>query len=309
MRFIQDLLEAARQDVINTTDFIPNSLANEQYIRIVNEIPLGAKAYEFSTYTQFGQAAVIATQTTGVPTTNRTVSTRLVKIFPIRLGFIVTDDDIETGDALGTNIVSENMLDVRQGLEQKLDIVSYSGEIGTTLVGLANVPNVTRIDFPADGTGSSVAWSTKTPAQILRDLNLIALQVPTQTALTKSVNRLCLPASKLLTLQSTPYNTTAGNGDSILTVFLRNQQLVGNQQGITEVIGHPVLETLGTGGVGLIFVYNTNSPNNRLHIPQGGDFRDSEYSRIGTTWTVPCQIKTAGIEVKKTLEVAYANVA
>lgn len=307
MRFLRDLLVEARQEVVNANDFIPLSLANEQYLRIVNEIPRGATAYTFSSYTQLGQAAVILSGATGVPTTNRTVEERLVKIFPIQLGFNVRDDEIETSDALGRNIITEHLADARQGLEAKLDIVSYSGAAGTTLVGMANVPNVTVINFPADGTGSSAAWANKTPSQILRDLNLVALKVPELTALTKSTPRLLMPASKLLYLQTTIYNPNNGNGESIYSVFLRAQLAITN--GVREIVGHPVLETMGTGGVGLMFAYDPASNNNRLHIPQGGDFRDAEPSRVGTTWTVPCQIKTAGIEVKKPLEVVYANVS
>jgi hypothetical protein len=307
-RFLDDLLVGARQDLVEREDYITLTLANRKYINIVDEIPEGVPTWEFSQYTRLGQAAVILNSATFVPVTNRTTSKRSVNVFPIRVGFEVTSGDIKTARALnGTNLISENLADNFEAANQKLDIIAYSGEVGTTLQGLANIPNVTTVNFPTDGTGSSAAWSTKSPSQILRDLNLIASKVPEQTALTKFTNRLLMPASKLMTLQNTPYTTT--NGESILTVFLRNQAALGNGMGIREVIGHPVLETLGAGGVGLMLAYNMDSRNNRLHIPVGGDFIDLEYSLTGTTYTVPCEMYTAGIEVKKTLELAYANVS
>jgi hypothetical protein len=97
------------------------------------------------------------------------------------------------------------------------------------------------------------------------------------------------------------------NGDSVLTVFLRNQASLPNG-GIREIIGHPSLETAGTGGVGRIVAYLSTSPANRFHIPQGGDFRDLNPEVRGTTVKIPCQMKTAGVEIERVKEVIYANV-
>jgi hypothetical protein len=307
-RFLPDLLIEARTEIIETDDAdtrVPLSLANEEFIRISNEIPAGIKSWSFKKYTRLGIAAVILNPATGVPVTNRTMSEEFVPIYPIRVGFEVTEDDIESAEALGQDIVRENLQDNREAIDQKLDIIAYSGEPGTNLRGLANYPNVTRIAFPADGTGSSSAWDDKTPAQILRDMNLVSSQVLEQTAMSKNINRILVPTTALLKLSTEPYTS---NGDSILTVYKRNQASMSGNMGVSDIVGHPVLENLGTAGVGLIIGYNTGSNNNKLHIPQGGDFRDMPPSLNGTTWTVPCQMKTAGIEVRKVLELVYADV-
>ena len=304
--FLDRQLVAARKDLIANQYTLPLTLANGDTIVISNEIPAGAAAYEFSTYTVLGQAAVILTQATGVPTNVRTTETRLIRVYPIREGFTYTIEEDEVAQELGRNVVSERLQDTYEGINQKLDIVAFVGETNTTLFGLATQPNVTTINFAADGTGSSATWASKTPDQILRDLNLIANTVPTQTSLIKSVDRLILPASQLLYISTRVYSTLTG--ESILSVFLKNQaNLPGG--GIKDVMGHPVLENLGAGGVGLIVAYNTTSKFNKLHIPQKGDFRDLPYSLSGTTYTIPCQLKTAGVEVVKPLEIAYANVS
>ncbi|NJR72646.1 MAG: DUF2184 domain-containing protein [Scytonema sp. CRU_2_7] len=307
MRLFAEQLEQARQEELELDEQIPLSLADGRYLTISNEIPRGINSWEIKTYTRMGGAAVILTSATGVPVTNRTVQKISVPVYPIRVGFEVTQEDLETMEALdNVNLLVENLGDNRQALNQKLDLVAYTGEVGTSLQGIANVPNVATIDFPDDGAGASVAWADKTPAQVLRDLNLLAFKVPEQTALTKYVNRILMPATKLIYLQSTPYNDE--RGESILSVFHRNQAELG-ANAINEVYGHPALEDLGEAGAGLMIAYNTASRHNRLHIPQGGEFRDIDPpSVIGTTWTITCQMKTAGVEVRKPLEIAYANV-
>jgi hypothetical protein len=221
------------------------------------------------------------------------------------LGFEYTLDEQELADDLGVFPVSQKLADTKEGIDQKLDIVSYIGHPGTSLFGLATQPNVTQIDFPADGTGGNVAWNTKTPAQILRDLNTFSLKVAEQTFLSKRINRIIMPATRYLYIQSTPFNLTTG--DSILTVFLRNQTSMPNG-GITDIIGSPIVETVGTAGAGLMIGYNSASPYNILHIPQGSDFRDLTPSLSGTKWTVPCMMRTAGVQVERPLELVYANV-
>lgn len=306
MRHFPDELRRARRELTERENYFPLTLANAQYITISNEIPRSARAFVFRQFTRYGQAVVANTSNTGVPLVERSVSERTIKIFTILLGFEYTLDEQELADDLGTFPVSQKMADTKEGIDQKLDIIAYIGHPGTSLYGLATQPNVTQIDFPADGTGASAAWSTKTPAQILRDMHTFALKVPEQTYLSKRINRIVMPASKYLYLQTTPYNTVTG--DSILTTFLRNQASMPNG-GITDIIGSPLLETYGTGGVGLMIGYDTTSQYNRLHIPQGGDFRDFTPSLNGTKWTVPCWMRTAGVQVERPLELIYANVS
>ena len=307
--FFQEQLEAARQDIIDKDVIYELSLANGKYIRISNEIPEAIPTYEFRYYTRLGQAKVKLNRDSSVPTIDEMVDTRMVKVFPVRLGFNLEIDELDLSRVLGRNIVSEKLQTVREGIDQKLDIIAFQGEPGTTMQGLATNNNVSVISLPADGNQNgatnSAAWTNKTPLQILRDLSIIIMKVPEQTKLTRTINRLLIPASKYLYLQTTPFN--ADTGKSILAVFLENIAAAPNG-GQIEIVGHPILETLGTGGVGRIIGYDTRSSGNAFHIPQGGDFRDLEPSYANTTWRIPCQAKTAGVQIERTLEVVYADV-
>lgn len=306
--FFQEQLEAARQDIIEKDVIYELSLANGKYIRISNEIPECIPAYEFRYYTRLGQAKVKLNRDSSVPTINEMVDTRMVKVFPVRLGFDIETDELDLSRVLGRNIISEKLQTVREGIDQKLDIIAFQGEPGTTMQGLATNSNVSVISLPADGNQNggtnSASWINKTPLQILRDLNIIIMKVPEQTKLTRSINRLLIPQSKYLYLQTTPFNPETGK--SILAVFLENIAVAPNG-GAVEIVGHPILEGLGTGGVGRVVGYDTRSNGNQFHIPQGGDFRDMDASYSNTTWRVPCQAKTAGVQIERTLEVVYAD--
>ena len=285
--FFQEQLEAARQDLIEKDVLYDLTLANGKYITISNEIPEAIPTYQFRYYTRLGQAKVKLDRDSSVPTIDEMVDYRMVKVFPVRLGFTLEYDELDLSRVLGRNIVSEKLQTVREGIDQKLDIIAYEGAPGTTMQGLANNSNVSIISLPSDGNQNggvnSANWIHKTPLQVLRDLNIIIMKVPEQTKLTRTINRLMIPASKYLYLQTTPFNIETGK--SILAVFLENIAVAPNG-GTIDIVGHPVLETLGTGGIGRIIGYDTRSRSNQFHIPQGGDFRDLDTSYQNTTWRV-----------------------
>lgn len=306
MAYFDELLIKARRQIAEAP-LVPLSLANAQYLQISNEIPPAIPSYEFSSYTRYGQAQVILNRQTGVPLVEDALEKRTVRIYPIRLAFQVDQDELDLAAEVGNNVVATKLTTVRDGIDQKLDIVSYIGQPGTTLQGLGTNTNVTIVLFAADGNENggtnSTSWTKKTPKQILRDLNKFAIQVPTQTANLKSINRVLMPVSWLNFLQTTLYNDA---GDTLLSVFLKNQGVIAN--GIREIVAHPALEQMGAGGTGLMIGYNTNGQN-RLHIPKKGDFRDLPGQPLGTTIQVTCQLRTAGVEIQQTLEVIYANLS
>ena len=307
MLFFDEMLIKARGQ-LEEEPLLALTLANAQNITISNEIPVDAKAYEFFEITKFGTAKVISVRSTDVPLIGEDYVSNTVRIYPIRLAFQLEYEEMELADANAINALVRELIMVSNGLDMKLDEMAYTGELGTTLKGLANNNNVTVTELPADGNENggtnSAEWRHKKPEDILRDLNILAMVVPNQTGNTRFVNRLLLPMSKLNFLATTPFNPS--NGENILSVFLANQRNLPFG-GITQIIGHPSLENID--GAGRAVAYNSQSPFNKLHIPQGGDFRDLPYSVNGTTIKVPCQMRTAGVEIGKIKELAYASIS
>jgi hypothetical protein len=308
MVFFQEDLATARQALVEAP-MLPLSLANGQFINLVREIGRGVKAHLFRTYTQYGVAQIITTKTTEVPLIDDSSEEYLVRVFPIRAAFQLEEDELELAAATGQSPSTRKLLQARNVIERELDLIAFEGRTDTTLLGMGNNPNVTVINFPANGNENgqtnSVSWANKSAQQILDDLNTVALQIQTQTANTVFATRLMMPSSKLNQISTKTFNA---NGDSVLTIFLRNQASLPNG-GIRDIVGHPALETAGTGGVGRIVAYDSGSDGNRLHIPQGGDFRDMNPETRGTTVKITCQMKTAGVEIERIKEVVYANVA
>ncbi|MEM7578253.1 MAG: major capsid family protein [Cyanobacteria bacterium P01_A01_bin.80] len=305
MAFVDEILSSARQEVIEAP-MLPLSIVNSEYINVIREIPRGVKAHTFKTMTRYGVAEIITTRATSVPLFEDSQEDYLVAVYPVRQAFELEFDDLELAEENNQNIATPKMQGVRESIERELDIVGFEGRQQTTLKGISNNTNVTVYDFQANGDDNgtaSASWEHKTAEQILEDLQTLAYLVPNQTANTVFADRLLLPVSKFNLIATKPYNST---GESILTVFRRNQASLP-QGGIRDIMGHPALETAGTGGVGRAAAYYSLSRYNRFHIPQGGDFRDLPAEIQGTTYKVTAQMRTAGVEIQRIKEIAYAN--
>lgn len=80
--------------------------------------------------------------------------------------------------------------------------------------GLINYPGVPVATIPADGTGGVTFWvdengvGTKTPAQIVRDINIVLQGISLDTFEIEMADTILLPVEALNYIASTPYGVT-----------------------------------------------------------------------------------------------------
>lgn len=306
MSLAQEQLVAARREIM-TAPMMPMLLINGQSLTISNEIPLGFKTFEFKITKRYGTAQVMTSRATNVPLIGDSEEINIVRVYPVKEAFDLDEDQLLIYRANGKNLITDKLIQARDSIDQKLDLLGFLGEPGTTLLGISNYPGVTIQQMPADGNQNggtnSRQWQHKTVDQVIRDMNLIATGVQAQTAGTVSSNRLLLGHSVALYLQNRTYND---RGESLLKVFLDNQRILAN--GIREVIGHPSLDGVGVGGASRCVAYNTASRYNKFHIPQGGGFTDSGLDKKGDVWYLECKAKTAGVEIQRIKELIYSDI-
>lgn len=199
-----------------------------------------------------------------------------------------------TGKALDqrkANAAKRAMLE----LENKL---AFMGDSKTKLLGFLNHPNVPDTTLPADGTGSTTTFSTKTPAQILRDLHQVSNQVVNQSLGVESADTLLLPRSIFLIVASTPWATN-NDGRTILDVFLQQNQFIKNVDWLNE------LETAGAGGTKRMMAYKRDPEAVTLEIPQ--DFTQYDPQPRNLEFVVPCHQRYGGVIYYYPLSACYAD--
>lgn len=151
-----------------------------------------------------------------------------------------------------------------------LDYVVYNGFLGDA--GLINNPNIYEYTVAATGTGSTTTWSTKTPQQILADVNTALNQTVENSgydAQEGMADRLLIPYIQFAYL--TQPMTVGGVPVAQSTIDYIEKQCVAAHHGIDFKINflpNPWISGKGSSGTDRAFFYKNAKKSVYIKIPQ-----------------------------------------
>jgi hypothetical protein len=209
--------------------------------------------------------------------------------------------ELESSARVGRPIDEQKYAALKLKHQMDVDEQAYYGDTTTSDTGLVNATGVTFTNV-APGAAGGTAWTTKTPAEILADVNT-ALQTVWQTAAWDVLpNRVLIPPAQYSYI-STQLVSNAGN-TSILTYLLDNN-IVTSQGAPFEI--YPAKWCIGAGAGGTI---GTTGTVDRMVV------YSKEYDRIRFPMTLLSRtpVQYEGIYLKSTyygrlgvVEVVYAQ--
>jgi len=190
-------------------------------------------------------------------------------------------------------------------------VVRGSAEKG--IPGLINNGAVAPVAAANDGTGSARHWvanngtGTKTPQQILRDINQALTGTNAATNAIEYADTILLPVEAYNYIASTPFNTLGT--DTILTWLLRtNVYTLATGRPLT-VRAVDFLRTASTetvSGGGRLVAYKNDQDYLKLHLPMPHQFLPV-YRDGPLNWAVPGIFRTGGLEFLTTATVYYLD--
>lgn len=198
----------------------------------------------------------------------------------------------------------------RRGYVEFMWNVTLAGDTTKNLLGLSNQTAVTIGTAPADGTGSATTWfdangnATKTPAQMVRDLNGVLTGVFVSTNTIEMADTILMPHDTYAWLASTTMSAT--NSETVLSFILRTNiytMRTGQQLTIRGELG---LSTAGGGGTRRMVAYANREDVVKLHLPMRHRFlAPREEGSFG--FKVPGMFRTGGVEVLRTGAFRYLD--
>lgn len=176
--------------------------------------------------------------------------------------------------------------------------------------GITNYAGVPTVTAPADGTGSVSFWvnsagvGTKTPAQIVRDINLGLQGIYLATLTTEMADTILLPVEAYNYIAGTPYSATTT--ETILSFVQRtNIYTVQTGQALT-IRAVRELGSAGAGGTGRMVAYKNDQDYFKLHLPMPHKFLPVYQSGWGH-WDIPGVFRTGGVELLSLQAVRYID--
>jgi hypothetical protein len=235
-----------------------------------------------------------------VPRADVTMDKSQVGIHMAAIGYGYNSEEVGQAQLLGINLGTNKAEAARRAYTEFMWNLTLTGNADKGLKGLGNQTGVTIGTAPADGTGSVTTWfdgsgaATKTPAQIIRDINNVLTGVFTGSLTVEMADTLLLPYSTISYLSATPMSST--NSETIMAYILRNNiytQMTGQQLTIRGVLG---LDTAGSGGTKRMVAYANRQDVVKLHLPMPHRFLPV-YQDGPTSFQIPGIFRTGGVEV------------
>jgi len=151
-------------------------------------------------------------------------------------------------------------------VERLLNSLAMSGSTEKNWTGLINNAAVSRVDVAGTGTGSATFWSTKSSANIVKDVNDLLSSVRENTSEVEYADTLRLPPEAFRYIASTEYGS--GNGTLTILEFLRRNNVYTAETGQPlDIMPLRELATASNDGGGRMVVYRRDPEVLRFHLP------------------------------------------
>lgn len=223
----------------------------------------------FADYATTGgnQNGIIGGQTNDIPIMQANVNKDIFKVFTFSNILKVPFVDQAKLQGIGRSL--DDILDkgIRLNYNKSIDNIVYNGVPAIGIYGLLNNPDLVATAAP-NGAAGTATWKTKTPDEILADINslITATWTASEYDLTGMANHILVPPEQYAWLVSQKVST-AGN-ISILQFLLENN--IGRNQGVDLVIA-PSRWCIGAGTGGkdrmVAYVNDEDRVNFDLTVP------------------------------------------
>lgn len=226
------------------------------------------------------------------------------------IGYQWNIEELNTAMQIGGGLADRRARAARMAYMKFMWEVTVRGDAVKGLAGLINQTAVVDTVAPADGTGSVTFWvdedgvGTKTPAQIVRDINAALTGMWLASYETEMADTLLLPIEAYNYIAQTPYSTVTM--DTILS-FVQRTNIY------TLTTGQPLtirtlreLSTAGAGGTGRMIAYKNAENYVQLHLPMPHRFLPV-YQDGPLNYTVPGIFRTGGIELLSDVAFRYVD--
>lgn len=179
------------------------------------------------------ESGIIGGQSNDIPIMQANVNKDVFKVFTFANILKVPFVDQQKLQGIGRSL--DDILDkgIRLNYNKSIDNIVYTGVAGAGVTGLINNPNLVASAAP-NGAAGTATWITKTPDEILADVNSIinASWAASEYDLSGMANHIAIPPAQYAYIASTK---VSGNADKSILQYLLDNNIAKNQ-GVDLVI-------------------------------------------------------------------------
>jgi hypothetical protein len=267
-----------------------------QIIPFKDDIHPGASEYTYRRFSDAGDAKIIADDADDLPRVDIKGEEITVKLRNIGDSFGYGTQEIRAAQFARLPLDHLRAQAAIHKIDKRINRTALFGSPEHEMNGLFNFPAITETVIPADGTGGSRSWKTKTVDQIIRDINILLDSVVIPTDGEEQPDTLLLPLSAIRELK----NRRLGDNDITLLKYVRD-----NYPELTTITYMNELKRAGRDGTTRAMVGKFDAEHLEIKMPFYAQFEDPE--RRGMTYRVDCISRMSGLIVYYPMAFGYAD--
>jgi hypothetical protein len=261
-----------------------------------------ATSVSYYSMEQVGAAKFMNGSAQDVPYVDVSRAQHTAPVLMAGIGYEYTIEELGQAQMLGRGLTTERAEAARLAYEQFVERTAFYGDSAVGFGGLLNNADVMVADA-ADGSGGTADWPTKTPMEILFDMNDAMATVHQDSNTVEMADTVLLPVDSynyIATLLLSPES-----GKSVLDAFMEANVYTartGQKPTVRAVNG---LDMAGASGERRMIVYKRDPAVVKLHVPMPLRFEAPQQN--GFAFKVPGLFRLGGLEVRRPGAMRYVD--
>jgi len=251
----------------------------------------GAVSIAYHVYDKQGLAKARATYAKDAPKINVTGKEVLAKIYPIEGSMDYNITELNASQMTNIDLIGRKRRALESSFLRELDRLVASGDTDLNIYGMTNHPNMTEYTIP-NGAGGDSEWATKTPQEIIADVNGMIRAMTTASKGIHKPNMILLPSDQyelIAGLQIAPETAT-----TVLELLEKRYASRG-----IEFVQSPRLVDAGDGNDDMIIALQADPENFEIEVSQ--DFATFPINQTGPLFEQNAHMRTPGLMVYRPL--------
>lgn len=280
-----------------TYDILYPELRARSLFPISKEAGPGATSIQYEQHDMVGMAKIISSYADDLPRADIKGKEFISPVKSLGDSYGYNIQEIRSAKMAGKPLEQKRANSAKRAMLYQENQIALLGDTNTGLPGFLSNANVPLVVLAADGTGATTTFSTKTPDQIIRDLNKVVNSILSVSKGVEVADTVLLPID-----QYTLISTTARSSNSdttILEYFKKNNPMIKEVSWLNELDG------AGAGGTDRMVVYTRNPDKLTMEVPQ--DFEQFPAQAKGLEFVIPCHMRVGGVIMYYPLSAAFAD--
>ena len=193
----------------------------------------GAESVVYEQYDMTGIAKIIGDYGDDLPRSDVKGKEFIAKVKSLGASFGYSLQEIRNAQLAGKPLEARKANAAVRSIREAINRIAFYGDDDFGLQGWLTNPNLPAVTVPDDGESSGTTFASKSPSQIVRDMNAVVNSIIERTNGAEQPDTLVLPIEQYTLIAST--NADTGTDTTILQYFIQNNPFVDTVEWSNEL--------------------------------------------------------------------------